>query len=125
MTRPTKSVNKMIELNRVALAGKLFVNSATKLGNEKDIEGNPKGFHCDQYSSGFGVPIEIDEQSYGLYVSKEMYVDLYNNCKGLEYIYAMIEGRLTPGNDVYNGKRFVYPIVVDVDNIIILKKQEI
>lgn len=125
MSHPTSRVTKAMEINRVIIAGRLFVNAATNLKPENDKEGNPKGFHCDQYASGYGMPIEIDGVSYGIYVTEPMYNDLYNNTKGLEYIDAMVEGKLTPGNDVYNGKSFVYPIVVDADNIIIVKKQEI
>lgn len=125
MSHPTSKLKRPIELNRVTLAGKLILSAITDLKRERNKQGDLKGFHCDQYADGCGIPLEIGDISYGLYISKEIYVDIKNNFKGYEYMYVLVEGQLTPGNDVYNGDRFVYPIVVDVDNIIVLKKQEI
>lgn len=120
-----KNLKSKVELNHVFLAGKLIVSAATDLTPTRDKEGNLKGFHCDQYSHGYGIPIEIDEQSYGIYVSKEIYEGLHLATKGLEYVEVMVEGKLTPGNDVYNGKNFVYPIVMDATTVTIVRKQEI
>lgn len=125
MSRPVSKLKRPIELNRVTLAGKLILTGITDLKREKDKEGKFKGFHCDQYADGCGIPLEIGDISYGLYISKNIYIDISNNFKGYEYMYVLVEGKLTPGNDVYNGDKFVYPIVVDVDNIVVLKRQEI